>query len=84
MLYRIFTEDKNRDEIERIVSRYFQGFTIISAVGYWNGTKENSLIIEILGIYDYDKIVKICNEVKITNNQEAVLVELVKCESDLI
>lgn len=48
MLYRLFTEDKNRAEVEKIASKHFQGFTMISALGYWQRNPESSLIIEIV------------------------------------
>jgi hypothetical protein len=72
-VYRIYTEDKNREVIERLTSARFEGFTILSSVGHWQGTKENSLVIEILTdrrglVYD------LATEIKQANKQDAVLV----------
>ena len=47
MLYRLFTENKNLKVVENIVSRYFEGFTILKADGYWKLIKEGSLVIEV-------------------------------------
>ena len=76
MLFRISTEDKNRQGIEREVSRFFPGFTVYTAAGFWQGTKEASLIIEI----DTDKskeglIVSVARTIKRINQQQAVLVQ---------
>ena len=68
MLYRIFTENKNHKEIEKIVSKYFEGFTLIKSEGYWRLQKENSLIIEIV-TDDTDKLINdLAGEIKETNN----------------
>lgn len=80
MLYRIQTENVNRDSIEKIVSHYFDGFTIIDAIGYWQGIRENSLIIEIACIHPSSDIEKIAFEIKIANKQQCVLISAI--ESD--
>jgi len=75
MLYRIFTERKNEEEIEKIVSKYYEGFTLIKSEGFWRLIKENSLIIEIV-TEDSDKLINdLAKEIKAANNQEAVLVQ---------
>ena len=84
MLYRIFTENKNHKEIEKIVSKYFEGFTLIKSEGYWRLQKENSLIIEIV-TDDTDKLINdLAGEIKETNNQEAVLIQKIKNNQWLI
>ena len=78
MLYRIFTEDKNRKKLEKIASKYFPGYTIFKAQGFWRLQKENSLIMEFV-IEDNDvKINKLAEEIKKENKQEAVLVQKIK------
>lgn len=75
-LYRIHTEDVNRNQIENIVSKYFEGYTVISATGFWKLEREQTLIIEIIGesIKCYSKIEAIAREIKEVNSQESVLV----------
>jgi hypothetical protein len=76
MVYRLFTEDKNRKEIEAIVGRYFDGFTVIPATGYWKGERERSLIIEISSETDEESSVRLlAGEIKQYNHQQAVLIE---------
>lgn len=85
MLYRILTEDKNRDGIVGIIKECFTGFTLIPAIGYWQGIKENSLIIEInASSLDEYRINVIAKQIKILNNQQAVMVQQIDVKSELI
>ncbi len=75
MLYRIYTEDKNRESIEALVNQYFSGFTIIETTGYWEGTKEKSLIIEIITADHNGSTVRVLAEaIRSKNKQQSVLV----------
>lgn len=46
--YTIYTEDKNRKDIEAILDMYFDGYTISAAEGTYKGQKEHSLVIDII------------------------------------
>ncbi len=75
MLYRIFTENKNHKAIEKIIAKYFEGFTLLKGNGFWRLQKENSLIIEIV-TDDTDKLINdLAKEIKEANKQQAVLVQ---------
>ena len=81
MLYRIITEDKGipklRLQLEQIVGKYFDGFTVFEATGYWKGARENSLVFEI-SVPDKTALYAVVNaadEIKTVNKQEAVLVQ---------
>ena len=83
--FRIYTEDKNQEKIEEILSKHFQGFTIYKAEGYWRLQKENSLIIEILGESEAIKrINQVAMEIKKANDQQAVLVQRIKNSNWLV
>jgi len=83
--FRIYTEDTNREKIEEIISKHFEGFTIFKTDGYWRLQKEKSLIIEILGESDIvAKINSLAREIKEMNNQEAVLVQKIKNNNWLV
>ncbi len=84
MLYRIFTEDVNREQIIRYVSRVFDGFTIYQTTGYWKGAKEASLVIEIITKKADKRIAMIAKSIKNYNKQQAVLVQVVKASSKLV
>jgi len=85
-LYRICTENVNRDKVEAIVSSYVEGFTILDAIGYWNGNREASLIVEIAGEekYLHYLIQTIALHIKQANKQEAVMVQSFDGESEMI
>jgi hypothetical protein len=75
MLYRIFTEDKNHKQLERLIANYFKGFTLVKGEGFWRLQKENSLIVEIVTEDPEAKISKLAQDIKLLNKQEAVLVQ---------
>ena len=85
MLYRIYTENKNQKEIEKIVGKDFEGFTIFKAKGFWRLQAEKSLIIEIEspGI-GKEKVNKLAKKIKKANEQEAVLVQEIKNNNWLV
>ena len=83
MLYRILTEDKNRPNVIGLVTKRFPGFTLLSAQGYWQGTAENSLALEI----DTDKtedVFNLAREIKAANGQQAVLVQELSSKATLV
>ena len=84
MLYRIFTEDKNKKAIEKIINKYYEGYTLYKAEGFWRLQKENSLIIEIITEDPAAKVNKIAKEIKAKNKQQAVLVQKIKNQQWLI
>lgn len=83
-LYRIITEDINRSKVINLASKHFQGFTLRpGGIGYWEGKPEKSITLEVIT----DKpatINKLAGEIKQLNNQEAVLVEVIKNHAWLV
>ncbi len=85
MLYRIYTENKNQKTIEKIITNYFDGFTIIKGQGFWKGQKENSLIIEIeVQVDEVEKVDQIAEDIKHANNQQAVIIQKINSDSWLV
>jgi hypothetical protein len=73
--YRIYTEDINREKIVKIISNWFDGFTLFEGTGYWNGINEAALVIEIIAEdEDMESIAVIAKKIKSVNRQESVLV----------
>lgn len=70
--YRLYTE--RFDNLAELTSRSFQGFTIFSAVGYWEGIAEQSAVIEIIAEHAEDKIAVLAELIRETNKQTAVMV----------
>ncbi len=86
MLYRICTENKNTDGITSIVDGYFEGFTILTGIGFWHGIPEDSLIIEIYNeaFCAKNNINEIAEQIKELNSQDVVLVQEIKCKAHLV
>ena len=83
-LYQIYTESKNFEDIQKIVGKEFDGFSIIPARGWWKGVEENALVIEIIGglptaasvdnlRYEKEKVRRVAGLIKEHNEQESVL-----------
>lgn len=90
MVYRIYTEDKNRDKILAETSARFTGFTVIPVLGSWAGVQEASLIIEVISFaganhgYNKTAIKELAEAIKALNSQEAVLITVSYLEAELI
>ena len=88
MLYRVFTEDKNRRGIKRICNRLFNGYTMYPAQGVWKGVPEKSLCIEVSSGgqegYVALRVKTAAEEIKELNRQEAVLIQEVGCQEVLV
>jgi hypothetical protein len=75
-LYRIYTEDVNRDGILAATESHFDAFTLIPSRGAWRGHSEASLILEIVGNDSdaYLAVHALAGEIKAINRQDAVLI----------
>lgn len=75
-IYKVYTENKNRKFIEKLFNEEFSGFTIYEAIGYWQGHKEKSLVIEIISSSSAApvKLAKIAKAICGYNEQDTVLV----------
>lgn len=87
MLFRIFTENVNKDGIADITSKQFDGFTMLEGVGYWKGERENSLVVEIVAPDtrdSHERVNTIAREIKQANKQQAVLLQTIANDSYFI
>jgi len=85
MLYRIYTENKNQPEIEKIAGKFFDGFTVIKSKGFWRLQGENSLILEIEAPdVEKEKVEELAKAIKEANAQESVLIQELKNSSWLV
>lgn len=82
-LYRIMTEDKNRQGIIDTISVFFDGFSIHSQLGYWRGQAEKSLCIDII-TPEADKVKRVASIIQQLNHQESVLVETIANNTELV
>ena len=71
----IYVADFDRTAIEEILSRHFDGFTILPARGCWHKVCENSLVIQIAGAREAE-VRKAAEELRVAGKQQSVLVVL--------
>jgi hypothetical protein len=75
-LYRIYTEDTNREAVQQLATDRFDAYTLIPSRGSWKGTTEASLILEVVGNDDdtYLAVHALATDIKVLNHQDAVLI----------
>ena len=84
-LYRIITENVNKQGIIEIITKYIDGFTLIDAQGYWRGKPEDALIIEIeVVLTGQSTIYSLAKDIKKLNNQESVLIQKIETKSHFV
>ena len=83
-LYRVCTENKNYPDILDYLDKHFpDGYTVIHANGAWQGKREKSLIIEIMG-GGCANISHLCYWLKKHNGQQAVMVQILDITEQII
>ena len=77
MLFKLYIGSNNKtgklekEKAVKLASVYFQGFTAYKGIGYWEGKKENSLIIEI-ETNEWGKVEKLASDLKKELKQDAI------------
>lgn len=75
MVYRLYTENTGRKEIAELVSKYFVGFTMLDATGYYKGKAEKSIVVELMASDRQSHVVRfLAKVIAQRNNHECVLV----------
>jgi len=73
VVYTLYTEDKTG--LLTLVSRYFDGATVTRAIGLWKSDREAAVVITIIGASaDRQKVFDLAGDIRIANNQTAVLI----------
>ena len=72
-MFRILTEDKNRDGILAILDSYVDGYTLSESIGAWKGIQEKSLAIDFVDV-PRGTVESIARIIKKRNDQDAVLI----------
>ncbi len=72
-MYRICTEDKNRESIFRILDSLVDGYTVTPSIGCWKGQREASLVIDFVNT-PVKTVRRIAALILEANHQESVLV----------
>lgn len=64
------THKVERKKLEAVLARYHEGFTIQPAVGYWLGTREDSVTVVVSD--EFDKILETIKKLKYELKQDAI------------
>ena len=72
IMYRIYCEDANRELTEWILNAIIDSYSIIEVTGYYKGTKEKSIIIEVFNVAKRTVEI-ICQELATSLKQELVV-----------
>jgi len=90
MIIRICTEDTNTEALEALIARHFDCFALYHPVGYWKGTREQALTIEIAVLPGDSELIacatarQLAQAIKTLNAQEAVLIEYLDANNELV
>lgn len=79
-IYRIYTEDADREAIVGAVSERFESFTLHPTTGYFKGRAEKSVVIEIVEAGEED-IKEVARVIRAINGQKTVLVMRLRGEA---
>lgn len=71
-VHRVYTEQKNERAIIRLVSEQFENFTMQPVTGFYNGSPEKSIVVEIVGA-SASSIQKVAARIKKMNGQKSIL-----------
>lgn len=75
-LFRIYTENKNMARVVELASDIFaEGFSVFTGQGYWAGSTEPCLILEVAAEEEQRPIVlALADSIKVENKQQCVMV----------
>ncbi len=77
-MFRIYCEDVNREKMLEILSKRLQDFTIIPAMGFYNGVREKSVVIEVFNAHK-KTIEYTCEDLTLGLHQEIVVFTELSC-----
>lgn len=68
------------------ISKYFDGFTAYEVIGYWKGSQEKTLKIEIVSDAGSDdtRIIRMIKELKTQLKQDAIMLEKINSNTAFI
>ena len=68
------TKRVEQGKIERVLNKYFMGYTVEKCIGYWQGTRENSVSV----LVDTDEQIEpVIDELKVVLKQDAIAYQVV-------
>ena len=82
VIYRIYTEEKNKRVIVRLTAKNSENFTLQPTLGYYRGKPERSIVIEILGA-SQRAVEQLAVSIRRMNGQKSILVMKVQAQGKL-
>jgi hypothetical protein len=73
VIHRIYTEDKRRATIVRVISKQFDDFTLQPTTGYYRGKPEKSIVLDFVGAKE-SQVKWLAARIREINRQASVLV----------
>lgn len=79
-VFRIYTEDKNREKTINLASRYFLNFSVFYGKCVWHSNQESTVVFEVVddsGIDDrsvHTRVINLAKAIRKLNKQTDVLV----------
>ena len=83
LIYRIYTEKKNKLAIVRLAAQAFESFTTQPTLGYYRGKAEPSIVIEVVRARE-QAIRALAKSIRAMNGQKSVLVIKVSGEAKTV
>jgi len=77
IIHRIYTEDKRRATIVRVISKQFDSFTLQPTTGYCRGKPEKSIVLEFVRAKE-SQVKWMAARIREINRQASVLVITLK------
>lgn len=80
------THKLESEEAISTISKYFDGFTAYEVIGYWKGSQEKTLKVEIVSDTSTGDalIIRMIKELKIQLHQDAIMLEKISSNTAFI
>jgi hypothetical protein len=82
-IHRLYTEQKNKRLITRLLKEHFESFTLQPVTGYYRGNSEKAIVVEIVGATP-SAIRKVAEQIKKMNGQKSILAIRFPAKSNVI
>jgi hypothetical protein len=64
-----------KDKVYAVLNEYFKGYTVIDATGYYEGSPEASIIVEVVAVEIREELLRIAEELRSRLDQWSVLMD---------
>ena len=78
------THELEREKIEGVLAQHYEGFSAFEIVGYWNGEREKSLMIEVISEEPATLHAKVAKKLCEVCEQDTVMLEVTEVNATFI